>query len=118
MNGWKLEYGGWDSHEQPLRETLCTLGNGYFATRGAAEESSAGDPHSPGTYLAGGYNRLPTEISGRVIENEDLVNWPNWLCLSFRPEGGEWLEVSSTGLLEFRQELDLKRCVLDRRLLL
>ncbi|MCZ6695764.1 MAG: glycoside hydrolase family 65 protein, partial [Acidobacteria bacterium] len=116
MNGWKLEYGGWDSHEQPLRETLCTLGNGYFATRGAAEESSAGDPHYPGTYLAGGYNRLPTEISGRVIENEDLVNWPNWLCLSFRPEGGEWLDVSSTGLLEFRQELDLKRGVLERRL--
>ncbi len=115
MNGWKLEYDGWDSHEQPLRETLCTLGNGYVATRGAAEESSAGDPHYPGTYLAGGYNRLPTEISGRVIENEDLVNWPNWLCLNFRPEGGEWLDVGSAGLLEFRQELDLKRGLLERR---
>ena len=37
-----------------------------------------------GTYLAGGYNRLQTEIAGRIVENEDLVNLPNWLSLSFR----------------------------------
>ena len=38
-----------------LREALCTLGNGYFATRGAAEEADADEIHYPGTYLAGGY---------------------------------------------------------------
>jgi hypothetical protein len=46
--------------------------------------------HYPGTYLAGGYNRLKTEIEGGVIENEDLMNMPNWLSLKFRPIGGEW----------------------------
>jgi alpha,alpha-trehalase len=35
-----------------LREALCTVGNGYMATRGAAPESSAGEHHYPGTYLA------------------------------------------------------------------
>ena len=41
-----------------LREALCTVGNGYFATRGAAPESKAGQVHYPGTYAAGVYNRL------------------------------------------------------------
>ena len=93
MMDWQLEYGAFRPAEEPLREALCTLGNGYFATRGAAEEARADDVHYPGTYLAGGYNRLETTIAGRVIENEDLVNMPNWLLLSFRPEGGEWLDA-------------------------
>ena len=78
---WTLTYNDWKPDEQPLREALCTLGNGYFATRGAAEEAVSGGPHYPGTYLSGGYNRLESEVSGRMIENEDLVNWPNWRCL-------------------------------------
>lgn len=115
-NSWTLTYDDWIPDQQPLREALCTLGNGYFASRGAAEEVQAGGPHYPGTYLAGGYNRLESEVSGRIIENEDLVNWPNWLCLSFRIEGGNWFNISSADLLEFQQSLDLRRGVLNRRL--
>ena len=44
------------------------------------------DSGNPGTYFAGLYNRLGTEMSGRVIENEDLVNAPNWLPLTGRKE--------------------------------
>src|SRR3546814_16707474 len=93
-SGWKLVYEGFDPAREGLREALCTLGNGYFATRGAAEETEADDVHYPGTYLAGGYNRLQTDIAGRVIENEDLVNLPNWLPLTFRPEDGDWFNRS------------------------
>jgi alpha,alpha-trehalase len=114
VNGWTLSYDTWDAESQRLREALCTLGNGYIATRGAAEESAAGKTHYPGTYLAGGYDRLPTEIAGRVIENEDLVNWPNWLRLSFRPEAGDWLDTSRDEVMEYRQTLDLKRGLLER----
>ncbi len=110
---WTLIYKEWDPKLQPLREALCTLGNGYFATRGAAEEAKADGPHYPGTYLAGGYNRLESEVAGRVIENEDLVNWPNWLCLSFRIENGPWLDLSAVELLDFQQSLDLRRGVLE-----
>ena len=63
---------------------MCTLGNGYFATRGTATDAEADEVHYLGTYLAGGYNRLKTELSGRVVENEDLVNVPNWIPLTFR----------------------------------
>ncbi len=115
MNDWTLTYDEWKPKEQPLREALCTLGNGYFATRGAFEWSSAGSPHYPGTYLAGGYNRTKSEIAGRVIENEDFVNWPNWLCLNFRPEDGEWFDLDSVEVLEFHQELNLKIGTLEWR---
>ncbi|MBD3335001.1 MAG: glycoside hydrolase family 65 protein [Candidatus Eisenbacteria bacterium] len=112
---WKLIYESWNPQQQPLREALCTLGNGYFATRGAAEEASAGGPHYPGTYLGSGYNRLESEVKGRVIENEDLVNWPNWLSLTFRPEDGDWLDLDAVDILEFRQELDVHDGVLMRK---
>jgi trehalose/maltose hydrolase-like predicted phosphorylase len=114
MSGWKLVYEGWKPGEEPLREALCTLGNGYFATRGAMELVEAGGVHYPGTYLAGGYNRLTTEIAGRVIENEDLVNWPNWLSLTFRPQGGDWFTAESVEMLEYRQEVDLSIGVMER----
>ncbi|UCC49024.1 MAG: glycoside hydrolase family 65 protein, partial [Gemmatimonadota bacterium] len=112
MNGWKLVYEGWKPDEEPLREALCTLGNGYFATRGAVSSVRAGGAHYPGTYLAGGYNRLKTEIAGRVVENEDLVNWPNWTFLTFRQEGEDWFALDSVELLEYRQELDLEEGIL------
>ena len=39
---------GFKPEEEPLREALCTLGNGYFATRGASAQCEAGDPASGG----------------------------------------------------------------------
>jgi len=83
-DGWRWVYEGDDPSAELLREALCTLGNGRFATRGAAEWASDDGTHYPGTYLAGGYNRLETEVAGRGIVNEDLVNFPNWLPLTFR----------------------------------
>lgn len=114
MNGWSLAYEGFAPEQEGLREALCTLGNGVFATRGAAPESSADDVHHPGTYAAGVYDRLETEIAGRTVENEDLVNLPNWLVLTFRPEGGEWLDLRRVEILEHRQELDLRNGLLMR----
>ncbi|WP_178114780.1 glycoside hydrolase family 65 protein [Pseudomonas saliphila] len=116
MPTWSLEYDSFDPDQEGLREALCTLGNGYFATRGAAEEAEAGEIHYPGTYLAGGYNRLATEIAGREIINEDLVNMPNWLCLSFRPDGGDWFNLLAVEVLAYTQKLELKDGVLERRL--
>ncbi len=116
MNGWSLVYDRFDPQQERLREALCTLGNGYFATRGAAAEAVADGVHYPGTYVAGCYNRLTTEIAGRAVENEDLVNAPNWLPLSFRLPGGAWFNPQAMEILSFRQELDLRLGVLLRTL--
>ena len=114
MGTWSLAYEGFDPGRQRLREALCTLGNGYFATRGAVPEARADEVNYPGTYVAGLYNRLQTAIAGRTVENEDLVNVPNWLPLSFRIAGGEWFEAASADLLTYRQELDIRRGLLTR----
>ncbi len=114
MSAWALVYEGFDPRAQGLREALCTLGNGYFCTRGAAPEVEADAVHYPGTYLAGGYDRLVTEVAGRPVENEDLVNLPNWLPLRLRPAGGTWLHPGAVEVLAWRQELDILLGLLRR----
>jgi len=116
MSVWSLVYEGFDPEQQPLREALCTLGNGYFATRGAAPEARADGVNYPGTYVAGLYNRLSSTVAGRTVENEDLVNTPNWLPLDFRLEGGSWFDAREAELLDHHQELDMRIGVLVRRL--
>ena len=111
MDPWKLLYEGFKPEQESLREALCTLGNGYFATRGASAQARADGLHYPWTYLAGGYNRLKTEVSGRVIENEDLVNLPNWLPMNFSINEGKWFALQDVEILSYRQELDMKQGV-------
>ncbi len=115
MNQWVMTYEGFDPNVEGEREALCTLGNGYFATRGAAPESAADGTHYPGTYIAGVYNRLATEVAGRVVENESIVNAPNWLPVTFRAEGGEWFGDVHTDIVSHHVELDMYRGVLTRR---
>ena len=52
------EYDAYDPAAERLRESLCGLGNGYFAARGAVPECRAALVHYPATYAAGVYNRL------------------------------------------------------------
>ena len=40
------------------------------------------------------------------MENEDLVNVPNWLPLQFRISGSEWFDVQQADVEEHRLELD------------
>jgi trehalose/maltose hydrolase-like predicted phosphorylase/beta-phosphoglucomutase-like phosphatase (HAD superfamily) len=113
---WTLVYDGFDPQHQGLREALCALGNGYFVTRGALPEARADGVNYPGTYVAGLYNRLQTPIAGRTVENEDLVNVPNWLPLSFRVAEGPWFDLRDADVLDHRLELDLRRGTLTRHL--
>ncbi|MGW6316490.1 glycoside hydrolase family 65 protein [Streptomyces sp. NPDC055099] len=113
------EYEGYDPADERLRESLCTLGNGYFATRGALPECTADDVHYPGSYAAGCYNRLVSDVAGRQVENEDMVNLPNWLPLRFRLPGdtdaGTWFSPDTAALLDHHQTLHLSSGLLERR---
>ena len=122
--GWTITYKGFDKEAHPLQEALTTLGNGYFAIRGALEmvrhqtgvtgPDLSSDWNYPGTYLAGGYNRLESKVKEKVIENEDLVNWPNWLFLSFSVDGGDWFDPGRVEMLDYQTDLLLKEGVLER----
>lgn len=115
MTGWNWVYEGYEPGEEKLREALCGLGNGYLGSRAAAPESTAGEVHYPGTYVAGLFNRRTSEVAGRDVENESMVNVANWLSLTFRIDGGDWFDIDDTELVEFYQSVDLRRAVLTRR---
>ena len=66
--------------------------------------------------MAGLYNRAETEIAGRTVVNEDLVNVPNWLPLRFRVAGGPWFDAGQAEVLEHHLELDMRHGTLLRRL--
>ncbi|MFC3608779.1 beta-phosphoglucomutase family hydrolase [Stutzerimonas tarimensis] len=115
-SGWHLVFEDFEPELEGNREALCTLGNGYFATRAAVPWASADAVHYPGTYLAGAYNSLRTEVAGRVVENEELVNLPNWLPLGLRVGDGAWFDTREVELLSYHQALDLRQGLLLRRL--
>ncbi|MGM0528709.1 MAG: HAD-IA family hydrolase [Bacteroidota bacterium] len=89
-DSWCLEYFDYDHKKERSREALLAVGNGYFGTRGALEESSANNVNYPGTYISGLYNRLVSRVLDRDIENEDFVNIPNWIPVKFKIGEGQW----------------------------
>ncbi|MDQ3540519.1 MAG: glycoside hydrolase family 65 protein [Chloroflexota bacterium] len=114
LTGWVLAWDQFEPEQEGKREALCTLGNGYLASRGAAPESRVDSTHYPGTYVSGLYNRLSAEADGTPVEFESIVQIPNWLPLRWRIEGGEWIDLKAVTILTFRQELELRRGVLSR----
>jgi alpha,alpha-trehalase len=93
--------------DERRRESLLLLGNGVLSIRGAATSTVHGETHYPGTYHGGTYNRLGDIIEGEAVENESLVNLPNWLPLEFRADGtGDWCAIGRAEVLDYRHSLD------------
>jgi trehalose/maltose hydrolase-like predicted phosphorylase len=113
---WNLTYTEFKPEEEKLRETLCTVGNGYFGTRGSFDGMRADETHYPGTYIAGLYNRIPSTVHGKQIYNSDFVNCPNWLLTEFSIDKGSYVNPLSLEILDYEQCLNLRDAVLDRRL--
>ncbi len=111
---WTMTYGGYRPADERLREALCTMGNGYMTVRGAAPECTAGEFHYPGTYVAGIYNRLTDVVAGTAIDNESLVNLPNWLPVTFRIDDGQWFDIDDVDTSSYLVTIDLRRATLSR----
>lgn len=114
VSGWLLSYDGFDPDHEGTRETLCTLGNGYWATRGSAPSSTLGETHYPGTYFAGVYNRVISDIGDRLVESEHMVNAPDWTYVRIQVADGQPMCPGSTEMISHDQRLDLRRGVLTR----
>jgi trehalose/maltose hydrolase-like predicted phosphorylase len=115
MNPWLWTYHGYEPGQEGVREALCTLGNGYQATRGSLPESGADGTHYPGTYLAGVFDRLRASVDGQTVENESLVNTPNWLVLRVTGPEGQLFDCDTSEVLDHLIELDIRRALLTRR---
>lgn len=115
-SAWSLVYEGLEPEREKLRETLCAVGNGYFAVRGSAPEAKPDDLHYPGTYTAGCYNTLTDTVAGREVANESMVKLPDWLATRLRFDDGPWFDAAAVDLVHYRQTLDLRRGILVRDL--
>jgi trehalose/maltose hydrolase-like predicted phosphorylase len=104
-----------DDEREGVRESLFCLGNGYVATRGARVYVADDGRHYPGTYFAGVFDRLKSTIEGRRLDEDAIVNAPNWLHFSFSVEQGPWLGASELALEAGGAELDLGAGMLVRR---
>ncbi len=112
---WRLTYHDYNPKLEKSRESLLTVGNGFMATRGAFEEVSASENHYPGTYLAGVYNKLSTNIQGKEVENEDFVNFPDWTLVQFKVEN-EIIIPNQANILKIYRHLNLQTGLLYREL--
>ena len=113
---WSLTYVGYDPVKESSREVLLSSGNGYFGTRGAFEELDANPVNYPGTYMAGLYNRLDSRIEDRIVENEDFVNAPNWLLITFRIDNGRWFNPNKTAIIDIERKLDFRNGLMIRKM--
>lgn len=116
-DNWELSYYDYDPVKEKSREALLTVGNGYFGTRGAMEESSSGESNYPGTYIAGLYNRLKTKVAGREIENEDFVVAPNWLTIKFKINDEPWFDPNNCTIEKIIRKLDFRNGLLTRNMI-
>ncbi|MBF0433243.1 MAG: glycoside hydrolase family 65 protein [Fibrobacteria bacterium] len=113
---WTLDYTQFDPKLEKTTEALCTIGNGYMGSRGAFEESISSETHYPGTYIAGVYNRLDSEIGGKTIDNEDLVNCPDWTAITFKIDNDPWFAIADGEVLDYHKQLNFKHGLLIRKI--
>jgi trehalose/maltose hydrolase-like predicted phosphorylase len=114
----QISFDAYDPADERRREALLALGNGFLLTRGCATDALADRYRYPGTYRAGCYDRLATEVEGDLVEHDSIVNLPNWLPLTFRRKGDtEWFALDRVNILDYRHVLDLAKGVTRRSVL-
>jgi len=86
------------------KETVYTIGNGYFGTRGTFEEEY---PKAwPATLLFGVFDSID-------VGKEELANAPDWLLIKLFVNG-ERFRLDKGKILEYRRTLDMQKGILKR----
>ncbi|MCX6234273.1 MAG: beta-phosphoglucomutase family hydrolase [Bacteroidetes bacterium] len=117
-DNWSIAYYDYDPKLERNRESLLTIGNGYFGTRGAMDETTANSVNYPGTYMSSVYNRLVSKVAGRDVENEDFVNVIDWHFITFRIDDEEWLDINKVKIEDIKRTLLLNDGILYRRVVI
>jgi kojibiose phosphorylase len=104
MNPWHVNANTFDPTNLSTQETVYTIGNGYFGTRGTFEEGYPGD--NPATLLFGVFDSIP-------IGKEELANAPDWLPLKLFVNG-ERFRLDQGKILVYDRTLDMRNGLLSR----
>ena len=104
MNPWYIEENDFDPKKLYDHETVYTIGNGYFGTRGTFEE---GYPKAtPGTLLSGVFDKI-------AIGKEELANVPDWLTIKLFVND-ERFRMDHGKILDYQRILDMQYGILRR----
>ncbi len=114
---WTLLYHDYDPEKEKSRESLLTVGNGFFACRGSMEEARHSDSNYPANYMAGLFNRKKSKVGDRLIENEDFVNFIDWTYVSFKLKDSNCFDPAKDKFTINFRKLDLNTGVLSRELI-
>ncbi|HLQ28813.1 MAG TPA: hypothetical protein VK140_06200 [Ktedonobacteraceae bacterium] len=104
MNLWHISEDTFDPKLLRTQETVYTIGNGYFGTRGAFEEGYPGA--TPATLLFGVFDNIS-------VGKEELANVPDWLVLKLFVNG-ERFRLDRGKVLEYHRTLDMQNGLLSR----
>jgi len=86
------------------QETVYTVGNGYFCTRGTFEEGYL--KANPATLLFGVFDSVP-------IAKEELANAPDWTLVSLTVNG-ERFRLEKGKIIDYNRTLDMQKGLLQR----
>jgi len=106
VNLWNVNEDTFDATPKKLhsQETVYSIGNGYFCTRGTFEE---GYPRAnPATLLYGVFDTIP-------ISKEELANAPDWTLIHLTVNG-ERFRLDKGKLLDYQRTLNIQNGVLSR----
>src|SRR5229473_1696117 len=104
VNLWHISEDTFDPKLLRTQETVYTIGNGYFGTRGAFEEGYPGA--TPATLLFGVFDNIS-------VGKEELANVPDWLVLKLFVNG-ERFRLDRGKVLEYHRTLDMQNGLLSR----
>jgi trehalose/maltose hydrolase-like predicted phosphorylase len=104
VNLWHIEERTFNPRKLHSHETVYTIGNGYFGTRGSFEE---GYPKAtPATLLSGVFDHID-------IGKEELANTPDWLIIKLFVND-ERFRLDQGNILDYHRTLDMQNGVLSR----
>ncbi|MFL5627249.1 MAG: glycoside hydrolase family 65 protein [Ktedonobacteraceae bacterium] len=107
MNLWQINEDSFNPQTMHSQETVFTIGNGYFGTRGTFE---VGYPNAmPATILFGVFDELD-------IGKEELANAPDWLLIKLFVNG-ERFRMDKGRVLDYHRSLDMYTGILTRHVL-
>ncbi len=104
MNLWQVHEDTFDPQKLHAQETVYTIGNGYFGTRGTFEEDYPKD--NPATLLFGVFDHIE-------IGEAELANVPDWLPIKLFVNG-ERFRLDRGKILAYQRSLDMYNGVLTR----
>ncbi len=104
MNPWNIDENTFDPKKLHSHETVYTIGNGYFGTRGTFEEDFP--RATPGTLLWGVFDKIS-------VGKEELANVPDWLIIKLFVNG-ERFRLDRGKILDYRRTLDIQHGILRR----